>query len=110
MNERGKSMKTAVIGYPRVGKDRELKFASEKYFKNEFLKDDATGKAYGLFIQNGVNHLGLYDATQGTVGMGQKASKVAYPKAFKVYGGYAYSAVYDSYRNQGVIDRVKIKE
>ena len=25
-------MKTSVIGYPRIGKDRELKFASEKFF------------------------------------------------------------------------------
>lgn len=28
-------MKTSVIGYPRVGTLRELKFASEKYFRNE---------------------------------------------------------------------------
>ncbi len=28
-------MKTSVIGYPRIGKDRELKFASEKFFKGE---------------------------------------------------------------------------
>ncbi len=28
-------MKTSVIGFPRVGKDRELKFASEKYFAGE---------------------------------------------------------------------------
>ena len=28
-------MNTAVTGYPRIGKDRELKFASEKYFKGE---------------------------------------------------------------------------
>lgn len=28
-------MKTSVIGYPRVGRLRELKFASEKYFRNE---------------------------------------------------------------------------
>lgn len=28
-------MKTAVIGFPRVGKMRELKFASEKYFRQE---------------------------------------------------------------------------
>ena len=28
-------MNTSVIGYPRIGKDRELKFASEKYFRNE---------------------------------------------------------------------------
>lgn len=28
-------MKTAVIGFPRVGTLRELKFASEKYFRGE---------------------------------------------------------------------------
>ena len=28
-------MKTSVIGFPRVGKLRELKFATEKYFRNE---------------------------------------------------------------------------
>ncbi len=28
-------MNTSVIGYPRIGKDRELKFASEKFFKGE---------------------------------------------------------------------------
>ena len=94
-----------------VASRRPLKITSgENYFKNEFLKDDATGKAYGLFVKDGVNYLGFYDPTQGTVSMGQKACKVAYPKAFKVHGGYAYSAVYDSYRNQGVINRVKIKE
>ena len=28
-------MKTSVTGYPRIGKNRELKFASEKFFKGE---------------------------------------------------------------------------
>lgn len=28
-------MKTSIVGFPRVGKLRELKFASEKYFKGE---------------------------------------------------------------------------
>ena len=28
-------MKTAVAGYPRIGTLRELKFASEKYFRKE---------------------------------------------------------------------------
>ena len=28
-------MKTSVIGFPRIGRNRELKFASEKYFKGE---------------------------------------------------------------------------
>ena len=29
------SYKTSVIGFPRIGKERELKFASEKFFKGE---------------------------------------------------------------------------
>lgn len=33
-------MKTSVIGYPRIGKNRELKFASEKYFKSEISEKD----------------------------------------------------------------------
>ena len=28
-------MKASVIGFPRIGRDRELKFASEKYFRHE---------------------------------------------------------------------------
>ncbi len=32
---RGKNMKTSVIGFPRIGRDRELKFASEKFFRGE---------------------------------------------------------------------------
>ena len=30
-------MRTAIIGYPRVGTLRELKFATEKYFKKRAL-------------------------------------------------------------------------
>ena len=33
-------MKTSVIGYPRVGSLRELKFASEKYFRGEISAAD----------------------------------------------------------------------
>ncbi len=33
-------MKTSVIGYPRIGVQRELKFASEKYFRNEITADE----------------------------------------------------------------------
>ena len=44
--------KTSVIGFPRIGKNRELKFASEKYFKgelsvNELEKTAAELRAYG---------------------------------------------------------------
>ena len=33
--EEEKAMQTSVIGFPRIGTLRELKFASEKYFRNE---------------------------------------------------------------------------
>lgn len=33
-------MKTSIIGYPRVGSLRELKFATEKYFRNEITADE----------------------------------------------------------------------
>ena len=33
-------MVSAVIGFPRVGKQRELKFASEKYFRGEINKQE----------------------------------------------------------------------
>ncbi|SEQ00577.1 methionine synthase (B12-independent) [Lachnospiraceae bacterium RM5] len=33
-------MKTSVIGFPRIGKDRELKFATEKYFKGEINEEE----------------------------------------------------------------------
>ena len=46
-------MKRSVIGFPRIGKDRELKFASEKFFRGEIseaeLEDTAKQiRAYGL--------------------------------------------------------------
>ncbi len=33
-------MQTSVIGFPRIGALRELKFASEKYFKNEISSEE----------------------------------------------------------------------
>ena len=32
-------LKTSVIGFPRIGKNRELKFTSEKYFKGEISRE-----------------------------------------------------------------------
>ena len=88
---------------------RPLKVVSgEKYFQNQFLTDEATGKTYGLFIKDGSHHLGLYDPTSGTVGMGQQACREIYPRAFKVHGGYAYSVYFDKERVFGRINRVKI--
>ena len=33
-------MQTSVIGFPRIGTLRELKFASEKYFKKEISEKE----------------------------------------------------------------------
>ena len=94
----------------KIAKRQPLKITSgEKFFKNEFLTDKATGKTYGLFVDDGVYHLGQYDPKDGTVSMGQKASKRIYPKVFKVHGGYAYSVFFYSGSNRGVINRVRIE-
>lgn len=41
-------MNTSVIGFPRVGTLRELKFASEKYFRKEITQDELLQVAKGL--------------------------------------------------------------
>jgi hypothetical protein len=87
---------------------RPLIVSGKNYFAHQFLTDEATGKVYGLFVQNGIHYLGLYDPAKGTVGMGQKASNSIYPKVFKVYGGYAYSVYFDNAQMLGKINRVKI--
>ena len=94
----------------KIAKRQSLKITSgEKFFKNEFLVDKATGKVYGLFVDDGVYHVGLYDPESGSVGIGQKASRKIYPRVFKVHSGYAYSVYFDSGSNRGVINRVKIE-
>ena len=94
----------------KIAKRQQLKITSgEQFFKNEFLTDKATGKTYGLFVEDGMNHIGLYDPEAGTVGMGPKACKKIYPRVFKVHGGYAYSVFFDSGSNRGVISRVKVE-
>ena len=50
-------MKTSVIGFPRVGTLRELKFASEKYFKHEITAQELTGIAADLRHRHWVTHV-----------------------------------------------------
>ena len=45
-------MKTSIIGYPRIGSLRELKFASEKYFRNEIAADALQKTAKKLRLEN----------------------------------------------------------
>lgn len=45
-------MKTSIIGYPRIGSLRELKFASEKYFKGEISSEELRETARKLRYEN----------------------------------------------------------
>lgn len=38
-------MKTSIIGYPRVGSLRELKFTTEKYFRGEISVEELQNTA-----------------------------------------------------------------
>ncbi len=61
-------MKTAVVGFPRVGKNRELKFATEKYFKGEISEQELLNEAaqirkYNLSKENaaGIDYISSGD-------------------------------------------------
>ncbi len=41
-------MQSSIIGYPRVGSQRELKFATEKYFRNEVGSSELYSVASGI--------------------------------------------------------------
>lgn len=45
-------MKTSIIGYPRIGSQRELKFASEKYFRGEISAEELQETAKKLRLEN----------------------------------------------------------
>jgi len=71
-------MKTAVIGFPRIGKNRELKFTAEKYFKgqisaDELFKEGKAQREFGIKCQRnagidfiGVNDFSFYDGVLDT--------------------------------------------
>ena len=41
-------MSTTIIGFPRLGEFRELKFTTEKYFRNEITADELLAAAKDL--------------------------------------------------------------
>lgn len=47
-------MKTTIIGFPRVGSLRELKFASEKYFRKEITAQELQDTAKHFGIHTGI--------------------------------------------------------
>lgn len=71
-------MKTSVTGYPRVGALRELKYASEKYFRSEITTEELESTAANLHLthwrrqqENGIDYIpcndfSFYDTTLDT--------------------------------------------
>ncbi|MTD42220.1 5-methyltetrahydropteroyltriglutamate--homocysteine S-methyltransferase [Erwinia sp. CPCC 100877] len=45
-------MTTAIIGFPRIGKKRELKFATEKYFRKEITAAELQQVAKAIRLEN----------------------------------------------------------
>ena len=45
-------MKNSVIGFPRIGKNRELKFLTEKYFKKDISYEELADKAKELRLEH----------------------------------------------------------
>lgn len=45
-------MTTTIIGYPRIGEHRELKFATQKYFKHQLTAQELQETAKGLRAKN----------------------------------------------------------
>lgn len=61
-------MKTSVIGYPKVGILRELKFATEQYFRNEINEEELQGVArqlkedhWKIQKENGIDYISSND-------------------------------------------------
>lgn len=71
-------MTTTIIGFPRIGEFRELKFATEKYFRNEISAEELTAfgknlrkKHWQLIQKTGIdaipsNDFSFYDTTLDT--------------------------------------------
>ncbi len=78
MKTGGYNMQTSVIGFPRVGSLRELKFAIEKYFRNEITQEELQETAkeirtsqWKLQKESGVDYISsndfsFYDCTLDT--------------------------------------------
>ena len=57
-------MSTTIIGFPRLGEFRELKFTTEKYFRNEITADelltaakDLRAKHWNIVKERGISEI-----------------------------------------------------
>ncbi|MFZ1381807.1 MAG: 5-methyltetrahydropteroyltriglutamate--homocysteine S-methyltransferase [Scrofimicrobium sp.] len=92
--------KATIIGYPRIGPDRELKKATEKYWKGEI-----DGGELGAVVTE------LRDSTYAKLtDLGLEANGYAIPESFSLYDqvldtAVALGAIPERYRNLQGLDR-----
>ncbi|WP_273954734.1 5-methyltetrahydropteroyltriglutamate--homocysteine S-methyltransferase [Leuconostoc mesenteroides] len=60
-------MTTTIIGFPRIGEHRELKFATQKYFKHQITAEELNATAATLRQQNwrAIQHAGIDQIPSG---------------------------------------------
>lgn len=82
--------KTAVIGYPRIGGERELKKASEAYFKGNLTKEELIKKSkeikslnWKLQKNNGINFISSNDFSFYDIFLDTAYALNIVPKRFK---------------------------
>ena len=92
----------------KIGKKLSLSVSDQTWFKKLCLKDENTGKHYGVYSKDGISFVGVLDFEKASISMTTKASNSIYPDVFKINGGYAYSVHFDKERQIGIINRVKL--
>ena len=50
-------MSTTIIGFPRLGEFRELKFTTEKYFRHEISAQELRAKHWNIVKEKGISEL-----------------------------------------------------
>lgn len=87
-------MKTNVIGYPRIGEQRELKKAIESYFKNEITQNQLEEEGKKLRLKhwieqknNGVNYISSNDFSFYDTTLDNAVLFNAIPKEYTVLEG-----------------------
>ena len=87
-------MKTNVIGYPRIGEQRELKKAIESYFKSDISKEDLLEIGKSLRIKHwreqknaNINYISSNDFSFYDTSLDNIVLFNAIPKEYKILDG-----------------------
>ncbi len=103
-------MKTNVIGYPRIGEQRELKKAIESYFKSDISKEDLLEIGKSLRIKHwseqknsNINYISSNDFSFYDTSLDNIVLFNAIPKEYKILDGLdKYFALAKGYQNKEI--------